>query len=738
MKLKSNKSLSLVTAVIAFICSLIIYFLRSFIPVNASDEYIYTIDVIYKFGFLPLLMTGIFCFLFGLYSQLKNTLLYYIKYFYKIGIALRIFCVRYKWIIKLACLIIFIYIICASVYYTSVRFIFLLVLSFLPYVCLCCLVCLFRLYMARRPFYNALIYGSLTWSMIIWLLTNILSCLNLIYGEIIACFWLAFFILLLSLILTRRKKWKMPSISGSYWLPIIISVFTLIAAIAYPPNNYDVMTYHMPRVAQWLQNHSLACYPTNIDRQIGMAPFNAMIALQSYAPAKFDYFVNLGQWFAYLACMVAISRLAALLNASANMRNAAIVFAATLPPAIIQASNTDCCLLVSFFILSMAIECIIWIRAKEERASTAIIFGLCLGFAILSKGSAYPIALPFVCLIAWHCLRHPHRSFIYGMLAALLVIVINVPHFARIMTGEGSMVAGAERNILKHPTPATFLNNVIYNFVSNHPILLSHGGKEKLANFSEKLGIKQTDTEIFPFGALEEPFDYYSTFDTYAPNVGQSIIIIFIFFAVLLKKFHPPLIYSCAVLAAFILFCLVLTWHAWNARIQLSLFLLAAPIAGMYIASLKKAHLRIFIMIALCILAYPPLFECVERPLLPFHFFNKNTTNAMHFLVAPREKLFFNGGSEYSEAYIGAADFIASKNPKLVGVNTGSNGLEYPLWNMLYKRMANMPEIICATPDQVKMPEYIFEYRRDDLGTQLAPQVLHYENGILENVYSGG
>lgn len=136
--------------------------------------------------------------------------------------------------------------------------------------------------------------GALAWCLVVWLQTNILSWLDLIDGTIIAVFWLLYFAALCPFLYKFKSSWRLASIKGWSWIFAIILFFTLVVAIAYPPNNYDVLTYHMPMVAHWVQNHTMAPYPTSVDRQIGMAPFNAMITLQSYAPDRLDYFVNLG------------------------------------------------------------------------------------------------------------------------------------------------------------------------------------------------------------------------------------------------------------------------------------------------------------------------------------------------------------------------------------------------------------------------------------------------------------
>lgn len=614
----------------------------------------------------------------------------------------------------------------------SPGFFFYLVLSLLPYLCLVGTIWLARLTAPDKPFFMAMLYGSLIWSVAIWAQTNILSFFNLINGAIISAFWLVWAIPLAIALWRRKKDWRKPIIRGWDWAPAAIAACAFIVALAYPPNNYDVLSYHMPRVAQWLQNGSLAPYPTGVDRQIGMAPFNALVALQSYAPGRLDYYVNLGQWLAYIGCVVATCELAKELGGSERARWGAVIFAATLPPAITQASNTESCLLVTFFLCLMAWVWVKWWREKGRAYKWGALFGPLLGFAILSKGSAYPIAFPFVCVIAWLCLRHPKKNLVAGILAATLVIALNAPHLYRAYSGEGNLFAGGDRNILLHPAPQTFLNNVVYNFVSNHPVLLSRGGAEKLEKFSEKIGIRQDDLTLFPFGGLSQALHYYSAMDSYSPIIGQSILIIFVFLGAALKKFPAPPIYLSCVFAGFVLFCLALTWHAWVPRIQMPLFFLAAPVAGEFIASIKIRFLGAAILAGLCALAVPFVFLLSERPLLP----TRDNIATSHFMGVPRETLLLYNYSNYRKAYVEAVDYLAAKNPDRAGINFGTNGMEYPLWRMLRHRLEEPPRLDWVLPNQKSYPRYVFEFERVELAPPATPpRVLEYENGEVKSVF---
>lgn len=718
------------TCIALIILAVILIAFYIWIPQSASNEYIYTVEKLYQFVAIPCALIGLFGFI-DLNSEILGKL--------ALKISSKFYSINPIWVVRIS--IFLLAISCAIIIWVN-SFLFLcyVYLSLLPYLCLVVSIWNIRLRLPDRPFFLSVLYGAFSWSALVWLQINLLSAFNLINGNIISAFWLIVSLPLIYLLLKRRREWSWPVFRGWDWIPVIIAILTLIIAIAYPPNNYDVMAYHMPRVAQWLQNGTLAPYSTPVERQIGMAPFNAYVALQSYAPYRLDYFVNLGQWLAYAGCMFGILQIVVSLGGSKTAQSCALIFAATLPNAIIQASNTESCLIVSFFLCAMAFLFISWMKQERIAPGMAILMGMAIGFAILSKGSAYPIAFPFVIFMGWRCLKDYKKALLSGFLAALIVISINAPHLYRNYTVYGSLVGGSEKNILKHPTPQTFLVNSIYNFVVNHPVLFYFGGKETLQNFSSSIGVDKNNREIFPWGALDNIQNRYVLIEGQAPNPAQSLFLLFVLLAIIFRKFRPPLIYTLPVILAFIFFCLFLIWHMWTARIQTSLLLLAAPVAGIYMAWLDSRRLRAWLLAIFCLISFFPLFLCVERPLIPEYLFQPQENKPSHFLFADRDELLFNTIPEMKKEFINSTLYIVSRNPEVIGVKTGADSLEYPLWRIARNRMKeNMPRILSVTDKQENMPRYVLEFVREwGEDYRSSPRALEYKDGKARIVYGEG
>src|SRR5215831_5656631 len=81
-------------------------------------------------------------------------------------------------------------------------------------------------------------------------------------------------------------------------------------AIILPTTNWDSMTYHMARVMHWVQDQSVAHYPTTNGRQLESGPWAEFGMATLYLLQGNDQCVNLIQWCSMLCSVIAASLVA--------------------------------------------------------------------------------------------------------------------------------------------------------------------------------------------------------------------------------------------------------------------------------------------------------------------------------------------------------------------------------------------------------------------------------------------
>lgn len=179
----------------------------------------------------------------------------------------------------------------------------------------------------RTDWRESLILTSTYWGIFIAIITEFLSVFNLItFGWILATWGLICIVLIyiwfrlnsqnpkileINNYFQTNKNTQIPSLLKLLLCSVgfIVATVGLIAIIA-PPNNWDSMDYHMSRVAHWIQNHSIAHYPTNYTPQLYQNPWSEFVILHFQILSGGDYFANLVQWFSMIGCVIGVSLIA--------------------------------------------------------------------------------------------------------------------------------------------------------------------------------------------------------------------------------------------------------------------------------------------------------------------------------------------------------------------------------------------------------------------------------------------
>ena len=124
----------------------------------------------------------------------------------------------------------------------------------------------------------SLLVAAVAWGLVLTVITEALSRFHLLTWPGLLAAWL---VVLAGAALLARGGRSVPTIPAAVHVRgldlesraflggtgVLVLTIALIAVVA-PPNTFDSMTYHMSRVAHWVQNASVEPYPTGIQRQM--------------------------------------------------------------------------------------------------------------------------------------------------------------------------------------------------------------------------------------------------------------------------------------------------------------------------------------------------------------------------------------------------------------------------------------------------------------------------------------
>ena len=378
-----------------------------------------------------------------------------------------------------------------------------------------------------------------------------------------------------------RPKFKWPPIGlWEYALGAgILAIATAVGITAAwsPPNSADAMAYHMPRVVYWAQSGSVAFFPTPYFNQVMLAPLAEYLMLHTYLLSGGDHWINLLTFAAWLFSIVARVRArgrarAGTARAVASRRSSArrCRTASCRPPA----RRTIGCS-----------RCGWWRWSTSPLRRNAPLAGLALGLALATKATAYLFAPPLLAVTMLPA-RPARRGVAGGRRAADQHAAIRAqPPTERIAPGlrfgagrrrfplaqraSGLAVHRLERASATRPSnwarAASGWNQAVYDAV---------------VRLHRAFGLDPQDPDTTWRGSRYEP-PRNANHEANANNRWHLLLLVVAIAAAAIRRRRDWLLYAAALVAgAFLLFCFYLKWQPFLSRLELPLFVLAAPLAG--------------------------------------------------------------------------------------------------------------------------------------------------------------
>lgn len=520
--------------------------------------------------------------------------------------------------------------------------------------------------------------------------TELLSLFHLLsFGPVLAL-WLLYVVSLVIFRL-RGKKGSAPPASPRetptplQWCLVVLSALVIalagVTALVAAPNNLDSLVYHLPRVMHWIQNGSVAHYPTHSERQLIMAPLSEYAILHLQLLAGSDRFANCVQWLALAGSAVGVSLIARACKGSLTSQAVAAALAVSVPMGLLQATSTQNDYTVTFWLVCLVYQVI---KSRERSdALQAVRVGIPLALAVFTKGTAYFVAFPFMLIYLWFQLRAaPRRLPVNLLVIAALLLLVNGGLYLRNWGVFHNPISAGNTNdlICTRFDPAALVSDLTKNVATQLTTGIAGADRALLtASFAlhKVIGVEASDPNLTAnddFNTIPKRLLFHEDF---APNPAHMLLL---FLAALLlclrwkKNTATVNLLISASLLSFVLLCVCLKWTPFVSRYYLPVFVISAPCVALVCDWAKG---RAFISgCAVVLLLWSFVILC-KNPMRPL-------TGPDSVFVTDRTDQYFMANRGAKPYFLAMTNVVKSQPLTTVGLtDTHTYILEYLVWVLL-------------------------------------------------------
>ncbi len=547
----------------------------------------------------------------------------------------------------------------------------------------------------RAGFYRASLEAAVLWGTLVVLATEMLSLFRSLNSAWLSAFWGAACVAA-GIFLARRGGPSCPlrhartklgrvteaSVGRVGMLVLVGLVYLVLAllllALLAAPNNYDALTYHLPRIFHWAQNESVAHYPTHNPRQVYWGPGAEFAVLQLWILGAGDRFLSLVQWGAMVGSAVAVAWITQRLGGGRLSQLLAAAFVGTIPMGVLQSTTIQTDYLTAFWLVCFVAFGLGLSRDSESDSRPALFAGLALGLALLTKGTAYVFGAPFGVWIIWRVFRNRGTWSAARRAGAVLLVALalNAGHYARNVQLSGHPLGpsmGRAGILNQRIGPDVLFSNLVRNatlqFASSY-----RPANERLERAAVELhdlfGLDPSDPETTYLPGGPYRLHGWLVHETFSGNPLHLIILlgglVGAFSSERLRRTAGP--HALALAVAAILYLLLLRWQVFGSRLQLPWFVAGSPVAGLALNRLRSRSAP-WVALVLLILAIPYV---VLNPLKPL-------VGDASVFDRPRKEWYYWHRPDLQPQYERVAERALDLGCQSVGLVLGGDDMEYPL-----------------------------------------------------------
>ncbi len=547
---------------------------------------------------------------------------------------------------------------------------------------------LFWAFFKRMSLRESIVFSIFIYLTFVYFATEILSLLESVsFNSLI---WV-YVIVLTLLTVVNFKVFKFPikpigdlvEKTKGYNLLILFSIalalVTLIIGLYFPIENYDSLSYHMPRVMHWAQNKNVEHYATADLRQISLAPLAEYAVLHFYVLTEVDFFSNLVQWLAFIGCIVAVSLVLKRLGFDKFTQCLGVFVTATIPMAILQSSTTQNDLVLTFFILFV----ILTIKSRLEINNELILVSVSAAMAILTKGTAFIYLLPLAVFYVYRLVENYLRLDKLRLLIASIIFILCIaPYTLRNYLTFGNPLGDvtsqvSNSNISFYNTMANLIRNASLQVIP--PLPNSNTLVHKSVDFVFRLlhwDVTDPTNTFNELYSLPAPFHFHE--DTVPGFFHFMLILVCLIdwrFWKSTISVRPLMIYS---IFSFFLFALLLKFQIWGSRLLLPWFIISSPLCAVMLV--RMGDWRYIVVLAMIGMSLCCIVLNANRPLV------KVSTNSK-YRELNANNIEFENNFELLHKSSSCDDYVnistTTDNAPVVGFISLHNSSEYLVWKYL-------------------------------------------------------
>jgi hypothetical protein len=522
-----------------------------------------------------------------------------------------------------------------------------------------------------------------------------------IYAATLACAWVIPSVVSVAYIALNREHVRGIGVSIRAWwstcgmrerlaasVVAVCGFLIFVTGFISAPNNWDSMSYHLTRVARWADLHDVTHYATVADPQLYQPPGAELGILQWYVLSDGDRFAFVGQWVAWIAVVLLASRAAQLLGASRFGSWAAALITATIPMAILQGSSTQNDLTLAAWLLlaaTLALRVAREPRDNAQRDTTALLLAAgALGFAVLTKGTGAMLGVPVGALVLAAGVHRfgALRGMGLALVGAVILVIPNIGAWHRNIDTFGTPFATGvhgDSYRVQHPTLGTLTSNVIRN-ATNHLDLPGDWWNERVERGAVRLDDAIGQDANDPATTFQgQPFRV-GPYGPHEDHAGSFLLLLLAPLAIVLTivriarrrsstdtRWHAA--WMGVVIAQALLFCALVTWQNWHARLHLPILVMFVPALAALLDAARWRKLLVAATAISVVLAPIALFGNVTRPLVGED--SILTHSRTHSLFDPRPQL--------RQPFEAAVRRMSAQHIRDAGIVTNVDEWQYPL-----------------------------------------------------------